>query len=148
VDVPLIRSRRQNHVGDDCYAHASPMGIGKIHLADTNCRANAQKSRPREQPSFCDRTKVIDLQLDRREAALAVKVPVERAAYRRIRDTRRDAAVQRARAVQQLRTDSALDGDAVAMHAYQLESQQVVERMPGEQFADMLSLSFEVAQVW
>ena len=55
------------------------------------------------------------------------------AAYRGIRQACGDAAVQRSRAVQQIGTHPAADGDAIAVHAHQFEAKQMIEGMPGEE---------------
>ena len=66
----------------------------------------------------------------------------QRAAHGRIGEARGDAAVQRTRAVQQIGPHPALDGDAVAVNAHQLEAKQVIERMPGEEIRASRRLAF------
>ncbi len=73
---------------------------------------------------------------------------MERGADGRIRDTRRDASVQRTGAIQQFGTHAALDGEAIAMRAHQLKSQQVIERVTGEEISNVLGFAFGGAQVF
>ena len=45
-------------------------------------------------------------------------------------------------------TQAALDGETVAMLAHQLESEQMIERVPSQKFSNALRLAVSVAQVW
>src|SRR5262245_5422541 len=112
------------------------MVIREVHPPDADRGSDAHEMRPRQQSSFGDRTKVVDLQFDSREPPRTIKVAVEGGADGRIGDARRDASVQRALAVEQLRPYAALDGYTIAMQTHQLESQEMIEGVPREKLLD------------
>ena len=147
MDLPLTRLR-QKHVGDNSNSDVAPMGIRKFDAPDTDRGPDAHQVRPRHETAFGNRAEVVDLQFDGGEFARSIEVTVERGADGRVGDARRDASMQRARAVQQLGPDAAADGDAVAVEAHEFESQQMVEGVPGEKFLDEVLATFRVAQVW
>jgi hypothetical protein len=70
--------------------------------------------------------------------------------------TRRDRATNRpfrdrtevSRAVQEVGTHAALDGETVAVDAHQFQPKQVIEGMPGKEFLSYLGVAFRFAQVW
>jgi hypothetical protein len=147
-DGSRLSGRIQDHVGDNCQAHASTLVIREVHLPHADSGSNAHEARPRQQPSFRDRTEVVDLKLDGGETARTGETVMERGADGRIRDTRRDASMQRTGAIQQFGTHAALDGEAIAVRAHQLKSQQVIERVTGEEISNVLGFAFGGAQVF
>lgn len=148
VDVSGRLGRIQQHVGDDRHTDAPPLMVGQIHLPDADRGSDPQQPRPGEQSSFRNRTKVVDLQLDGCETAHPVIKRIQGGSNGRIGDTRGDASVQRTGAVQQFRAHATPDGDAIAMRADQFQSQQVIERMPGEKISNVLELALGIAQTW
>lgn len=139
--------RGQKHIGGDRHSHFAPMAIGKIHLPHRDRRTGAQEPRPSQQAAFGDRPEVVDLQFDSCETARSAKLVLERGPHRRVRQARRDAAVDRSGAVQQFRTHPAADRDAIAMYPDQLESQQMVECVTREKVDSLLTAAFRVGQV-
>jgi len=106
------------------------MFIREINRANANLGADPHQAGPRPQAAFRDRAEVVDLQLDGGEAACPAKMVLERATHCRIGQAGGDAAVNRSRAVEEFGAHAALDGETIAMHANQLQSKQVIERMP------------------
>ena len=145
--APLARLC-QKHVGNDGHADRAPMVVRKVHAPDADRGSDAHQIRPRQESSFGDRAKVVDLQFDSREPSRTVEVAVEGSAHGRIGDTRRDASVQRALTVEQLGPYAALDGYTITMQTHQLESQQIIEGVPREKLLDEFVAAFGVAQVW
>ena len=138
----------QQHVSHNREANASPMSVGKIHLAYANPGTDPHQAGPRHQPSFRDRAKVVHLQLDRGEAARLAEVVVQRAAHGRVGNAGGDAAVQRSRAVEERGTDPALERETIAVDAHQFQPKQVIEGMVGEELSSYLGGDFRIAQVW
>ena len=133
MDVPL---NRKQHVSNDRYAGAAPPVVHDVHLPDADIGADSHQPRAGENPPFGDRAEVVHLHFNRGETPRSGKVTLQRAAHGRVGDAGRNAAVNRTGAVQQLRPHAALDGEAVAMKPDQLKAEQVVEGVPGEDFAN------------
>ncbi|HKA01462.1 MAG TPA: hypothetical protein VKE70_33350, partial [Candidatus Solibacter sp.] len=72
---------------------------------------------------------------------------IESEANRRIGHARRETSVQCAMAVEQLGPYTALDGNAVAMQTYELESQQMIEGLPAKKVLEQFYAALGVAQV-
>jgi hypothetical protein len=112
------------------------MRIREINRADTDGGPDSHKAGAGDQPAFGNRTKIVDLELDRGETARTGEMLMDRATYRGVGDARRDASVQGAGGIQQFRAQPALYGEAVAMHANDLQAEQVIECVFGEEGSD------------
>ena len=73
---------------------------------------------------------------------------VERAADCHVGKAGGNTAVHRSRAVEELGAHTALDGEPIAMHANQFESNQVIEGMPVQEGSSLCGRTLRVVQVW
>ena len=124
------------------------MFIREINLAYTYFGADQHQAGPRQQPALRDWAEVVDLQFHGGEAACPAKMVVERAADCRVGKAGSHTAVYRSRAVEEFGPHAALDSEHVAMHANQFESNQVIERMPGQVGPSFSGRTLRVVQVW
>ena len=148
MHLRLLHLRLPSHVGYDREAHAPPVCVGEIDAADTNRGTDAHQVRPCQQAALRYGAEIVDLQFDRGETLRAAKMAMECSADGRIGKARGDAAVKRSRGVQEFGADVALNGETVAVHANQFQSQQVIERMPGEKRSNERGRILWIAQVW
>jgi hypothetical protein len=124
------------------------MFIREINLAYADPGADAHQAGPRPQPALRDRAEVVDLQFDGGELACPAKVVLERGAHCSVGQAGGDSAVYRSGTVEEFRPNAALDGEAIAMDANQFESNQVIERMPGQEVPGLGGRAFRMVQVW
>jgi hypothetical protein len=123
------------------------MPVRKINPANTDRGADPYQVGPRQDPALRHGAKIVDLQFDGGETPRAGKVMLQCGADRRISNARRDAAMERSRGVQELGAYAALDCETIAMHANQLESQQMIEGMLGQKQFGKGGRAFRLAQV-
>jgi len=120
------------------------MFIREINLAHADPGADPHQAGPRQQPALRDRAEVVDLQFDGGETACPAKMVVERAAHGHVGKAGGDTAVYRSGAVEEFGAHAELDGEPIAMHANQLESNQVIESMPGQEGASFFGRALRV----
>ena len=123
------------------------MPVIKINAADTDCGADAHQVRAGNQAAFSHRPEIVDLELHCGETARAAEMVMDRAADGGVCDTGCDSAVQRASRIQQLGPQAALDGEAVTMHADNLQAEQVIESVPGEERSHQVGWFWRLVQV-
>ena len=128
----------EHHVGDYGYSDGAALGVFEIDLAYGDGGTYSHEAGAGQEAAFGHGPEVVHLHFDGSEAAGSVEVLVEGTADGSIGDARGDSAVHRAGAVQQLRAHPALDGQAVAMGADELQAKQVIEGVLREQVAEML----------
>jgi hypothetical protein len=124
------------------------MFIREINLTDADPGANPHQAGPRPQPALRDRAEVVDLHLDRGETSRPGKMVLERAAHCRVGKAGGDSGVYRSRTIEEFGANATLDGETIAMHANQLESKQVIERMPGQEIPGFCDRALRMIQVW
>jgi hypothetical protein len=114
------------------------MSVKEINPAYTDFGPDSHQVRAGDEPVFGYGTEVVDLELHCGEAPRTAEVVMDRAAHGGVGDTRRDTAVQGAGGIQQFRAQAALDGEAVAMDTNDLQAEQVIECMFGEERSDQV----------
>jgi hypothetical protein len=124
------------------------MFIREINLAYADPGADPHQAGPRQQPALRDRAEVVDLQFDRGETAGPAKMVVERAAHGNVGKAGGDTAVHRSRAVEEFGAHTALDGEPIAMHANQFESNQVIEGVAVQEGSSFCGRTLRLIQVW
>jgi hypothetical protein len=110
--------------------------IREINRSDTDGGPDSHKAGAGDEPAFGYRTEIVDLELDRGEPTGTGEMLMDRATYGGVGDTRRDTSVQGSGGIQQLRAQAALNGEAVAMHANDLQAEQVIECVLREEGPD------------
>jgi hypothetical protein len=124
------------------------MPVREINPADRDRGADPHQVRPRQQAALSHGPEIVDFHFDRGETARAGKMVLERASDRRVGKARGDTAVHRSGGIQEFGAHAALDGETVAMDANQLETEQVIECVIGEERSYERGLFLLVAQVW
>ena len=95
------------------------------------------KVRPRADAPLRHRPEVVDLHLDGRDWATTAQMPIGRDPGCGVGHRRRHPAVQDARSVHHIGADHDFDRDAVLVHGGQPHADQLVERHPGKELADL-----------
>lgn len=128
---------RQNHVRNQRGSHGAAFGVGEIHRASTKMGSHAEHARAGQQLAFGHGTEIVDLQIDRGDAAEAAALLMDGEADGGIGEGGVHASVNASEDVAQVVVEIALYAKAVFMQPRQAHSEQLQKRRLRHALADL-----------